>query len=111
MRMQVTAQREGSGFRRRFIRLSRGLASLAVLLVLSSGLLADDDNDTFPGLLVHYRAGGRTVTRIDPDVAFQWKTDSPICDFPAAPLPLRGRVSFSSGREARFAFTHISREK
>ena len=78
---------------------------MIVLVALSAALFADEDeNDTVPGLAARYRAGGKTVVRIDPDVAFEWKTDSPDPRLPRGPFAARwtGQLLVREGSPFRF---------
>ncbi|MBW3542492.1 MAG: c-type cytochrome, partial [Planctomycetes bacterium] len=44
------------------------------------------DEDFPPGLLARYTAAGRTVERVDPDVAFDWGSAAPDQRLPAGPF-------------------------
>ncbi|HUG91669.1 MAG TPA: PQQ-dependent sugar dehydrogenase [Planctomycetaceae bacterium] len=61
---------------------------LAVLLAAASSAAAQDDSDEDfpPGLVARYAAGGRTVERVDPDVAFVWNGDAPDVRLPHGPF-------------------------
>ncbi len=49
----------------------------------------DDENDTVPGLVGTYRAGRTTIRRIDPEVAFDWKSDAPDPRLARGPFSVR----------------------
>jgi mono/diheme cytochrome c family protein len=76
-----------------------------VLLVFSAALYADEDeNDTVPGLVARYQAGGKSMVRIDPDVAFEWKTDSPDPRLARGPFSAHwaGQLLIREGSPFRF---------
>jgi cbb3-type cytochrome oxidase cytochrome c subunit len=49
---------------------------LSITIAWPAALYAQDD-DFLPGLLARYSVGGKSVERIDPDVAFVWQAGSP----------------------------------
>ena len=60
------------------IRVSSRLC-FVVMWVFSVPAFAQVDDDEFrPGLHAKYVAGGKTVERIDPVVAFDWGTTAPL---------------------------------
>ncbi len=78
---------------------------MIVLVALSAALFADEDeNDMVPGLVARYRAGGKLIVRIDPDVAFEWKTDSPDPRLARGPFAARwaGQLLIREGSPFRF---------
>ena len=64
--------------------------SVLVLCALSAAIRADDDeNDTVPGLVGTYRADRTSIRRIDPEVAFDLKTDAPDPRLARGPFSVR----------------------
>jgi mono/diheme cytochrome c family protein len=57
---------------------------LATLLLLPTpGFGAEEENDYPPGLLARYTAGGKSIERVDSDVAFVWEESPPDARLPA----------------------------
>ena len=55
-----------------------GLALLATSTSAADARgLPEADDEYQPGLVGTYVAGGQTIERIDPDIAFDWKTAAP----------------------------------
>src|SRR5579872_6679904 len=61
----------------------------AVALLAGRTFAADDEADTFPGLVGRYRGASKSITRIDPDIAFDWAGDSPDPRLPRGPFSVR----------------------
>lgn len=86
-------------------RLSRASLAVIILVALSAVLVAEeDDNDTVPGLAARYSVGGNAISRIDPAVAFEWKTDSPDPRLARGPFSARwaGQLLIREGSPFRF---------
>jgi len=49
-------------------------------------VLSEVDDEYQPGLLGTYTSGGHTIERIDPDIAFDWKSSSPDTRLPEGPF-------------------------
>ncbi len=63
---------------------------MLVLVALSVAIRAEDDeNETVPGLVGSYRAGRTTIRRIDPEIAFDWKSDAPDPRLARGPFSVR----------------------
>jgi len=61
----------------------------AVALLAGRTFAAEDEADTFPGLLGQYRTASKSITRIDPDIAFDWAGDAPDPRLPRGPFSVR----------------------
>ena len=64
----------------------------------------DDDEDSQPGLVAQYTAGGKTIDRIDGDVQFVWGEHGPDARLPAGPFSALWRGVILIRTEGKHAF-------
>jgi cbb3-type cytochrome oxidase cytochrome c subunit len=87
--------------------MSSYLLRLAFLLALccpSVALAQDEDDEQRPGLIAVYKAGSRTISRVDDDIAFHWGPSSPDVRLPSAPFEVTwtGQIVIQSDEPIRF---------
>ena len=80
------------------------LRLLMTTLLLCSPLAADEDDDSYPGLVTRYSAGERTIERVDRDVQFVWGTHSPDLRIPVGRFAARWTGSLLIRTEGPHAF-------
>jgi len=87
----------------RMISLASRLVCL-LLLFAAAPLAAQEDDEQRPGLIGVYKAGTRTVTRVDDDIAFHWGTSSPDIRLPTAPFEATwtGQIVIQTDEPIRF---------
>lgn len=82
------------------------LALLPILLIaaLVCPAAAQEDDEQRPGLIGVYKAGPRTITRVDDDIAFHWENSSPDIRLPTAPFEVTwtGQIVIQSDEPIRF---------
>ena len=84
--------------------LLRAVGPLLLLLLCPLLATAQEDDEQRPGLIGVYRAGTRTVTRVDDDIAFDWGPSSPDIRLPAAPFDVTwtGQIVVQTDEPIRF---------
>ncbi|MGE3315963.1 MAG: c-type cytochrome, partial [Planctomycetaceae bacterium] len=82
-------------------------AILFASIAFPSGLYGqeDEDEDALPaGLSATYTAAGRTVERVDPDIAFSWGNCSPDARLPPGPFRAQWHGRILVQTETRYVF-------
>lgn len=102
------------------MRRSRAVSSLGCrLLVLTwwtvflapfawSTAFAQDDEDEpalIPGIVVHFQAKNKTITRVDEDINFHWGTYSPDERLPPGPFSARWEATLFVRRSDNYTFS------